>query len=160
VSPIDTKTHCARLNGGHFEAPPEPPPGSGGTDAPAGAKSGLAKRLETVCSRAVEKLDEILRLPLNSEDPAFAPVLRAQTGAANIALTTQAKVDETALRKQSVDRMPEIMRPVAEVERKLPPPGPNRFRRARCGQKIAARCENRQRAHAGSSRAHNRRLYK
>jgi hypothetical protein len=124
VSPIDYMAFRAKLNGEHIKAPAEPPPGSGSADAPTDGKSGLARRLETVCSTAVEKLDEILRLPLNSEDPAFAPVLRAQTAAANTALSTQAKVDETALRRQSVDRMPEILRLVAEVERKLPPPGP------------------------------------
>ena len=29
-----------------------------------------------------------------------------------------------ALRRQAVNRMPELLRLVAEVERKLPPPGP------------------------------------
>jgi hypothetical protein len=48
-------------------------------------------------------------------------VLRAQTAAANTALSTQAKVDETALRKQEHDRMPELLRLAAEVRARLPP---------------------------------------
>ena len=58
-----------------------------------GGKSALASRLETISSKAVEKLDEIMGLPLDPDHPAFAPVLRAQTAAANTALSTQAKVE-------------------------------------------------------------------
>jgi hypothetical protein len=47
-------------------------------------------------------------------------VLRAQTAAANTALSTQAKVDESALRKQEYDRMPELLRLAAEVRARLP----------------------------------------
>ena len=60
-------------------------------------------------------------LPLDPDHPAFGPVLRAQTAAANTALSTQAKVDESALRKQEYDRMPELLRLAAEVRAKLPP---------------------------------------
>ena len=87
----------------------------------AGGKSALASRLETISSKAVEKLDEIMGLPLDPDHPAFAPVLRAQTAAANTALSTQAKVDESAPRRQSVDRMPEILRLADEVRWRLPP---------------------------------------
>ena len=87
----------------------------------AGGKSALASRLETISSKAVEKLDEIMGLPLDPDHPAFAPVLRAQTAAANTALSTQAKVDESALRKQEHDRMPELLRLAAEVRARLPP---------------------------------------
>ena len=87
----------------------------------AGGKSALASRLETISSKAVEKLDEIMGLPLDPDHPAFAPVLRAQTAAANTALSTQARVDETALRKQEYDRMPELLRLAAEVRARLPP---------------------------------------
>ena len=86
-----------------------------------GGKSALASRLETISSKAVEKLDEIMGLPLDLDHPAFAPVLRAQTAAANTALSTQAKVDESAPRRQSVDRMPEILRLADEVRWRLPP---------------------------------------
>jgi hypothetical protein len=44
-----------------------------------GGKSALASRFESISSKAVEKLDEIMGLPLDPDHPAFAPVLRAQT---------------------------------------------------------------------------------
>jgi hypothetical protein len=50
-------------------------------------------------------------------------VLRAKNAVITTALSTQAKVDETRLRRVAVDRMPEILKLVAEVQRKLPPPG-------------------------------------
>jgi hypothetical protein len=55
----------------------------------AGGKSALASRLEIISSKAVAKLDEIMGLPLDPDHPAFAPVLRAQTAAANTALSTR-----------------------------------------------------------------------
>jgi hypothetical protein len=95
------------------------------TDVPAEeVKPPLGQRLQAVCGRAVDKLDEIMGLPLDPAHPAFPGVLRAQTTAANAALTVQAKVDDLALRREVVDRMPEIMRLVKEVEKTLPPPGP------------------------------------
>ena len=51
-------------------------------------------------------------------------VLRAKNATITTALSVQAKVDENALRKQAIDRMPEIMKLVAEVTATLPPPGP------------------------------------
>ena len=51
-------------------------------------------------------------------------VLRAKNAAITTALSVQAKVDENALRKQAIDRMPEILRLVNEVTATLPPPGP------------------------------------
>jgi hypothetical protein len=53
-----------------------------------------------------------------------ANVLRAKNSVITTALATQAKVDETRLRRAAVDRMPQILRLVAEVQRKLPPAGP------------------------------------
>jgi hypothetical protein len=108
---------------------PEPVEGESDTaasvpSAEADTKPTLGQRLETVCGKAVDKLDQIMELPLDPAHRAFAGVLRAQTTAANTALTVQAKVDDLALRRAAVDRMPEILKMVAEVQRKLPPPGP------------------------------------
>jgi hypothetical protein len=58
----------------------------------------LAAKLEAVTSRAIDKIDQILALPLDRDDACFGNVLRAQTAAANTALSTQAKVDEQQLR--------------------------------------------------------------
>jgi hypothetical protein len=57
-------------------------------------------------------------------DDVNGTVLRAKTSVITTALSTQAKVDETRLRRQTVDRMPEILKLVEEVRKRLPPPGP------------------------------------
>jgi hypothetical protein len=87
----------------------------------AGGKSELATKLEAISDQALDKLAEILSLPLVDGDPAFASLLRSQTTAAGVALNTQVRVDEVALRKQEADRMPELLRLAAEVRAKLPP---------------------------------------
>jgi hypothetical protein len=87
----------------------------------AGGKSELATKLETVSDQALDKLAEIMSLPLVNGDPAFASVLRSQTTAAGVALNTQVRVDEVALRKQEHDRVPELLRLAAEVRARLPP---------------------------------------
>jgi len=86
-----------------------------------GAKSELATKLEAVSDQALDKLAEIMSLPLVDGDPGFASLLRSQTTAAGVALNTQVRVDEVALRKQEHDRMPELLRLAAEVRARLPP---------------------------------------
>jgi hypothetical protein len=51
-------------------------------------------------------------------------VLRAKNAVITTALSTQAKVDETRLRRATIDRLPEILKLVSRVESRLPPPGP------------------------------------
>ena len=87
----------------------------------AGGKSELATKLEAVSDQALDKLAEIMSLPLVDGDPGFASLLRSQTTAAGVALNTQVRVDEVALRKQEHDRMPELLRLAAEVRARLPP---------------------------------------
>jgi hypothetical protein len=48
-------------------------------------------------------------------------VTRAKQGVITAALSTLSKVEETALRRVAIDRMPDILRRVAEVEASLPP---------------------------------------
>jgi hypothetical protein len=95
-----------------FEIAPKPP---------------LGQRLTEVAGQAVDKLDEIMGLRLDADHPTFPSILRAQTTAASAALATQVKVDDLALRKQPVDRMPELLKLVEEVQKTLPPPGPIDF---------------------------------
>jgi hypothetical protein len=126
MSPIDYKAFCAKLNGEHVEPPTESDPQSA---TPAGdqpstnvdGKSGLAVQLESVSGKALDKLNEIMGLPLNPETPQVAGLLRAQTAAAGVALTTQVRVDENQLRKQLPDRLPELLRLAAEVRAQMPP---------------------------------------
>jgi hypothetical protein len=84
--------------------------------------SPLAVKLESVTSRAIDKIDQILALPLDREDACFGNVLRAQTAAANTALSTQAKVDEQRLRepKGGADTLNRLLKMIAEVEARRP----------------------------------------
>ena len=81
----------------------------------------LATRLEEVTEKAVNKLGDIIDMPLDTTDPHFASVLRAQTSAANTTLTTQVKVDETTLRRQQLDRLPALLALVNATAARLPP---------------------------------------
>ena len=55
-----------------------------------------------------------------AEDGAFDAVLRAKTSVIKTVLGTQAKVDETRLRRQQFDRMPQLLKMVEEAAKKLP----------------------------------------
>ena len=48
-------------------------------------------------------------------------MLRAKTSVITSVLTTQAKVDETRLRRQSLDRLPALLALVNETAKRLPP---------------------------------------
>jgi hypothetical protein len=53
-------------------------------------------------------------------------LMRAHTTLVNTFMSTQAKVDETRLRRQQFDRLPELLRLVNETQARLPvvPSGP------------------------------------
>ena len=66
--------------------------------------------------------EAILDRDLGMEDEdTFGPVLRAKTSVITSVLTTQAKVDETRLRRQSLDRLPALLELVNETAKRLPP---------------------------------------
>jgi hypothetical protein len=48
-------------------------------------------------------------------------IVRAKTSLINTVMSTQAKVEETALRRQQTDRMPELLKLAEEVRKRLPP---------------------------------------
>src|SRR6185369_7878937 len=78
--------------------------------------------LERVTNKALEQGEAILDRDLNVETPDnFGPVLRAKTSVISAVLTTQAKVDETRLRRQSLDRLPALLALVNETAKRLPP---------------------------------------
>jgi hypothetical protein len=92
-------------------------PDGTGSDPQSDGKSELAATLERVSAKAIEKADQILDLPLPSADHAnFGAVLRAQNAAANTILNTQIRVDENCLRAHVVDRLPELLKILAEEE--------------------------------------------
>ena len=77
----------------------------------------LATKLDAVTARALDKLDELLSLPINTDD---GNLTRAQVAAANTVLNTQAKVDEMRLRAHtSPDIMPKIIAMLKEEKLKL-----------------------------------------
>jgi hypothetical protein len=92
-------------------------PDETGSDPQSNGRSDLAVKLERVSAKAIDKADQILDLPLPSADHAsFGAVLRAQNAAINSALTTQARVDENRLRAGVVDKLPELLKILAEEE--------------------------------------------
>jgi len=103
------------------------------SDDAAGDRTALAYKLERVTEKAIGKTDEILDLPL-PQDANFGAVLRAQTAAANTVINAQIKVDENKLRRQAVDRMPELLRLIREEEERLP----ERLRAPKTAEELAA----------------------
>ena len=83
-------------------------------------RSALGAKLEATTSKSLDKANEILDLPLDPERQHYPAELRARTALINTAMTTQARVDETRMRPQRGDRLPELLRLIAEEEGKLP----------------------------------------
>jgi hypothetical protein len=80
----------------------------------------LAGKLERVAATALDKLDQVLSIPLlDPSDPAFGNVSRAQTAAANTAINAQLRVGEAAMRARRDDVMPRLLDILEREERKL-----------------------------------------
>jgi hypothetical protein len=93
-------------------APREPLP-----DPRAGELNPLARKLDAVTQRALDKLDELLALPVDTQD---GNLLRAQTAAANTVLHTQTRVDEARLRARAqTDILPKIIEMMKAEEENL-----------------------------------------
>jgi hypothetical protein len=69
--------------------------------------------------RALQRAIEIQQLPIDLNDDNVGAVLRAITAAGQNLLQAQLRVDETQLQEKRLDRLPEILRLMAEEERKL-----------------------------------------
>jgi hypothetical protein len=80
----------------------------------------LANKLERVASTALDKIDEVLRLPLpDPSEATFGNVSRAQSAAANSALNAQLRVGEAAMRIRQDDVMPRLIQILEREQRKL-----------------------------------------
>jgi hypothetical protein len=91
------------------------------TEGTAATTSVLAPKLERIADKGLDKADQILDLPLDPDNrDIFGPTLRAQSAIVGHALITQVRVDETRLRPRRFDRLPELLRLVAEAEARLP----------------------------------------
>ncbi len=111
---LDHRGFIARLKGEAYIPPAEPPP-------PVLEKTGLASKLEIASEKSLNKIIEILDVPLDQAEEQFGSILRAQSAAANTALTTQVRVDETALRRRQLDRLPMIIAECNRIAAGLPP---------------------------------------
>jgi hypothetical protein len=80
----------------------------------------LAPELERVTRLALQKVEQILRIPT---DPGDGNLLRAQTAAAGIAMNAQLRADETRLREQRSDntiaRLLELIKQEKAAEAKI-----------------------------------------
>lgn len=80
----------------------------------------LAGKLKGVASTALDKLNEVLSIPLpDPADPSFGNLSRAQTAAANTAIGAQLRVDETAMRARQGDALPRLLDILEREQRKL-----------------------------------------
>ena len=91
--------------------PPAPPTPS------AADENDLARKLDIVTGHAIDKLDELLTLPVNIEN---GNLVRGQVAAATAALNTAAKVDELRLRQRAnPDILPKIIQMMREEKERL-----------------------------------------
>jgi hypothetical protein len=79
---------------------------------------GLVRQLERVCGLSLDKLQEILELPVDTEN---GNVLRAQTAAAGTVLQCQLRADETRFRAaHNNDVLDRLERLIRQVKKTLP----------------------------------------
>jgi hypothetical protein len=82
-----------------------------------GEEGSLAPELERVTGLALQKLDQILRIPTDRGD---GNLLRAQTAAAGIAVNAQLKADETKMKQvQHGDVLERLLKVMGEERKKL-----------------------------------------
>jgi hypothetical protein len=80
--------------------------------------SKLAIDVEQIASAAIDQIKEILRHPLDRQDPNFAALLRFLSSTYNTSMTTILRADENRLKRQAISRLPEIAARAAEERRK------------------------------------------
>lgn len=72
--------------------------------------------------KALDNAENILDIPMAKTDDEFGHLLRAKTSVITTVLSTQAKVDETRLRRHTNDRLPALMQMVNAIAQRLPEP--------------------------------------
>jgi hypothetical protein len=124
---IDFDRFRTRLTGGRPAVPdvpgkqqvaPKYP--SNNLEGTTGDKSVLGEKLEATADKGLDKAQQILAIPLDPDRAHYPAELRAQTALINTAVTTQVRVDETRMRPPRIDRLPDILRMIAEEEARLP----------------------------------------
>src|SRR5262249_813222 len=134
MSPPNREKFLAKLKGENLGSPPPERQSAEVQDDKTGApaaieqsraasstdKSVLGAKLESTTSKGLDKANEILDLPLDPDRKNYPAELRARTALINTGLSTQARVDETGMKRERIDRLPEILRLIREEEKKLP----------------------------------------
>jgi hypothetical protein len=82
----------------------------------------LARKLEHICDLSLDKIEEVLQLPL---DPRNGNAMRAITACASVAIQSQLRADETRLRsRQSSDVLERLAKLVRAERKNLPKRAP------------------------------------
>lgn len=132
MSPVDYQAFIARIKGDQKDLPVQTSPDAS-AQPPAGAnaapmlpafesdsQAALGTKLEKIADKALDNSERILDLPVDPNED-YGHVLRAKTSVITTVLNTQAKVDETRLRRQSMDRLPGLLKLVNATAARLPP---------------------------------------
>jgi hypothetical protein len=80
----------------------------------------LNSKLNTTTNKSLDKANAILDIPLDPDRPHYPAELRARTAIINTTLATQTKVDDTSMRRQTFDRLPELIEMVKEEAKRRP----------------------------------------
>jgi len=85
----------------------------------------LPDRLEHLVGRSIDRANELLDLPLEPGSPSFPAVVRANTTLIGTALSTQARVDETNLKREKKGN--DVMAELIELIREAKASDPDRY---------------------------------
>jgi hypothetical protein len=80
--------------------------------------SELAVEVEEIGRLATTRIKEILRDPFDEKNPNYVALLKFVSSVYGSTMNTILRADENRLRHRTVDRLPELLRRVAEEERK------------------------------------------
>ncbi len=75
-----------------------------------------AEKLQTLTDTALDKAEEIMKLPLDRRDPSYGTTIRAQTALVNTALNTQLKADEHSLKVRAVCNLDRLLELTARAD--------------------------------------------
>jgi hypothetical protein len=107
-----------------FEGAQKTDEGAAGPPAPLEkpADATLPDKLERLVHRSIDRANELYDLPLDPGQPGFQAVVRANTALVSTALTTQARVDETNLKrdKGNADVLNELIERIREARARVP----------------------------------------
>jgi hypothetical protein len=80
----------------------------------------LADKLNYAAARGLDKITELLAVPLpNADAPEFGNVSRVQVTAANAAIGARLRVDENSLRARATDALPRLLEVLNREEQRL-----------------------------------------